>query len=188
MTCRSICLSTSSTRIYLSVFWRLYEHLWIENSKLGLSNTAYKHFTTQTGKKLKTVFENIMEPRDRGVEGRHMGPRNKGREKQLLWKKQGNAIKKQTNDYNVSGKLYNFEKIWTFSIIYYHKKNVISLEECPAGTRHCDNVGFWLSFGRDVGQCLSNIVTTLSFRRCCSDQNLTLLQRCVFDIDFLTRY
>ena len=58
----------------------------------------------------------------------------------------------------------------------------------PAGTRHCDNVSFCLSFGRDVGQNQSNVVTTLSFRRRCSDQNLTLLQRRVFDVDFLTRY
>ena len=42
----------------------------------------------------------------------------------------------------------------------------------PAGTRRCDNVGFWLSFGRDVRQRQSNVVKTLSFRRCCSDQNL----------------
>ena len=71
-----------------------------------------------------------MGPEDRGDEGRHMGPRAKGREKQSLRKKQGNAIKKQTNDYNVSKKLCNFEKIWTFPIMYYHKKNAISLEEC----------------------------------------------------------
>ena len=56
-----------------------------------------------------------------------------------------------------------------------------------AGTRRCDNVGFWLPFGRDVGQRRSNVVTTLPFRRPCSDQNLTL-QRRVFDVDFATRY
>ena len=31
----------------------------------------------------------------------------------------------------------------------------------PAGTRRCDNVGFWLSFGRDVGQRRSNVTTSL---------------------------
>ena len=93
LTTRSICLSTCSIRIYLSVFWRLCEHLWIENSKLCLTNAAHERFITQTGKKLKTVFENIMGPGDRGAEGRHMRPRAEGREKQLLWKKQGNAIK-----------------------------------------------------------------------------------------------
>ena len=54
----------------------------------------------------------------------------------------------------------------------------------PAGTRICHNVGFWLSFGRDVGQRRSNVVTKLSFRRRSYDQNLPLLQRRVFDVDF----
>ena len=58
----------------------------------------------------------------------------------------------------------------------------------PAGTRRCSDAGFWLSFGRDVGQHRSNVVTTLSFRRRCSDQNLTFLQRCVSDVDSPTRY
>ena len=58
----------------------------------------------------------------------------------------------------------------------------------PAGTRLCENVGFWLLlFGRDVGQRRSNvvfptsllrpksnIVTALCFRRRFSDQILTL--------------
>ena len=31
-----------------------------------------------------------------------------------------------------------------------------------AGTQRCGNVGFWLPFGRDVGQRRSNVVTMLS--------------------------
>ena len=34
----------------------------------------------------------------------------------------------------------------------------------PAGTRCCNNVGFWLIFGGDV-RCCHNVVTTLCFRR-----------------------
>ena len=63
-----------------------------------------------------------------------------------------------------------------------------SLCSSPAGTRRCDNVRFWLPFGRDVGQRQSNVVATLSFRHRCSDQNLTFLQCRVFDVDFPTRY
>ena len=78
LTTRSICRSACSIRIYLSVFWRLCEHLWIENSKLCLTNAARERLITQTGKKLKTVFENIMVPGDRGAEGQHMGVRAEG--------------------------------------------------------------------------------------------------------------
>ena len=47
-----------------------------------------------------------------------------------MWKKQGSVIKKQTSDSKVSGKLCDFEKIWTFPIMYYHKRNAMSPEEC----------------------------------------------------------
>ena len=53
----------------------------------------------------------------------------------------------------------------------------------PGGGPCCDNVGFCLPFGRDVGQHQSNTVTMWSFRHHCSDQNLTLL-RLVFDVNF----
>ena len=65
--------------------------------------------------------------------------------------------------------------------LQYHKEN-------QASTRRCDNVGFWLAFGRDIGQRQSNVVTALSFRRRCFNQNLTLLQRRVFEDNFPTTY
>ena len=72
-------------------------------------------------------------------------------------------------------------KIYPFATFYWVK------HENPAGTQHCDNVGFWLSFGRNVQQHWSNIVTAMSFQCCCSYQNLTLLQHCVFDVNFPIR-
>ena len=49
-----------------------------------------------------------------------------------------------------------------------------------AGTRRCNNVRFWLYFGRDVGKRCCNGVTTLCFQRRYYNQKLTLLQHCVF--------
>ena len=47
---------------------------------MRLINVAHEHLTTQTGKKSKPALVNVMGP---GAEGRHMGPRAEGREKQI---------------------------------------------------------------------------------------------------------
>ena len=50
-----------------------------------LINVAHEHLITQTGKKSKQLLINFMRPGAEGqrAEGRHMGPRAEGREKQI---------------------------------------------------------------------------------------------------------
>ena len=59
--------------------------------------------------------------------------------------------------------------------------------EIPAGTRRCNNVRFWLYFGRDVAQRCHYVVTTLCFRRRYYNQKLTLQQLRHSDVVFLTK-
>ena len=63
------------------------------------------------------------------------------------------------------------------------KKPKGKLSSGPAETRHCENLGFWSTFGHSVGEHRSNVVSTLCFQHRCSDQNLTLLPSCVFKVE-----
>lgn len=66
----------------------------------------------------------------------------------------------------------------------------------PAGERRCDNIGFWLSFSRNVVTTLfstsllrrkSGVVRMLCFWRRFSNQILPLQRRHVFNFVFLTK-
>ena len=58
------------------------------------------------------------------------------------------------------------QKVKLYGVFYNQvSPKTIRFSNSPAGTRRCDNAGFLLSFGRDVGQRRSNVVTTLSFQK-----------------------
>ena len=100
--------------------------MWIENSKLRLTNAAHEHFTTQTGRKSKTALKNFMGPWGRGAEGRHMQPRAD------IWRRGPRAEKNKYpisyRVYILSKELYIYKSLHLFlKFIYLQNKNDLQM-------------------------------------------------------------